>query len=896
MGFWKRLRGTFADGGMAAEDEVSFHIDMRVKEYMATGLSQEEARRKALLRFGNPTAVKEKTREMNILSWLESVGQDLRYGVRMLRRTPGLTLVAVLSLALGIGANTAIFSLLDAVMLKMLPVREPERLVILEWAAKGWPEKLMDMHSGAMDRLKDGRLQGSSSSHPVFTQLRKAEPFVDVLGFRNAGSVHLYADGRAEMGQPDVVSGNYFQLLGVGARVGRVLTEQDDRADATPAVVLSYGYWARRFGQDEGVIGKTLAVNGKAFTIVGVTEQEFFGLTPGTSPDLFVPMRPSEGAVMFPPPGESLFQKENSWWVRMAARLRPGVTMEQASAASNAFYRQALGDAVHSEKPESVPTLVMKPGSQGLSTLRSRFSQPLQILMVLVAVVLLIACANVANLLLARASARQRETAVRLAVGAGRARLVRQHLTESLLLAFLGGALGLLFSMYGANALLAIVAADSESFRLDVRPDARVLLFTAAVCLFTGLLFGLAPAYRAWREGNTAGEMREGRLALRRWLVVGQVAASLVLLFAAGLFVRSLQKASSIDLGLRREGLLLMGIDPSSQGYEGERLFALHERLRERLAAIPGVESVALSRFRLLDGGHVSIMEKMEQRGSQVEAYCQFVSPGYFETAGIPLVAGRLLSERDREGSPNVVVANEAFVRAAYQGAMPLGRRIRWDMKEFEIVGVVRDAKGESLKAAAPPALYHAFRQLPQQAEGTVNFHIRVAGEPTRIGPEVRAVVSSIDSKLPVIQMRSMERQMELRLVTEQLFARVAGGFGVVGLALAAIGVYGVLAYTVARRTREIGVRMALGAERSRILWMVAREVLTLVVLGLLAGLPLALMGTRAIESSLYGLKTSDVPTLAAAVALLAAAAVVAGIWPARTASRVDPVQALRHD
>ena len=859
---------------------------------------------------------------------------DVRYGLRMLAKRPGFTAVAVLSLALGIGANTAIFGLIDAVLLKTLPVQNPQQLVLLDWASHGWPNHTMHSLSGNMDQDKSGRLTSTSFSYPGYEQIRaRNQAFSSVMALAgNESELNVGYNGEPGRAQGQLVSGTFFPTLGVQPVLGRALTPDDDRIGASPAAVISYGYWERRFGRDPAILGRTIAVNSVPFSIVGVSPPEFYGVQPGRAVEVWLPLHtqpqveprwsPEEEASTGPkkPAAASLFEARDNWWVLIMGRVKPGVSEQQVRAELDVILQQSMApDVKPATKAETIPHLGVESGSKGLDYLRGEFSKPLFILMTVVGLVLLIACANVANLLLARAASRQKEIAVRLAVGAGRRRLLRQLLTESVLLAGLGGVVGLVLAYWGTDLLVALMASGRQTITLSVTPDPRVLGFTAAVSVLTGILFGLSPALRSTRVDLTpalkesAGTLprvtqgkRRLRLDLGKTLVVTQVALSLLLLVGAGLFVRTLTNLESVNIGFDRRNLLLFGINPTEDGYKGERLADFYRELTRRLEGLPGVRSATMSLITPINAGAsingVSIQgytPKPGEKDDQLETYFNSVGPRFFETMGIPLLLGRGIGTGDTDTAPKVAVVNEKFFRQYLEGENPLGRRFGFGDKkrsgDIEIVGVAADAKYDSLRKEVPPTAYVPALQDPRSLGG-MNFEVRTAGDPMELVSAVRRVARDMDPNLALYRVQSEVEQINQAVFQERLFARLTSFFGLLAALLACVGVYGIMAFAATQRTREIGIRMALGASRREILQMVLRESLLLVAVGIAMGIFMALGASRSISTLLFGLQPTDPLTIAAATLLMIAAAGLAGYLPARRASYVDPMVALRYE
>ena len=649
-------------------------------------------------------------------------------------------------------------------------------------------------------------------------------------------------------------------------------------------------------------------MNGVPFVVIGVTPRKFFGVTPGNAPDLFIPvamqLRVAPGWAEHRP---SLFQANDSWWLRVMGRLQPGVKLQQARAALDVIFRQSITAGLSSlPPPQEMPAIEVSLGSKGLSDLRSEFSQPLFILMIVVGLVVLIACVNVANLLMARAAARQKETAVRLALGAGRLRLVRQLLTESVLLAMMGGALGMVLATSGESLLLSLVSGGETPLALDLRPDVRILGFCLVCSLLTGILFGLAPALRGTRvdltpalkvtAGILGAHDDRSKRGLGKLLVASQVAMCLVLLTGASLFVRSLQKLNAIDAGFNRYNLLLFSIDGTASGYRSLRLGTLYQDIQARLQGIPGVRSVSLSQHRLIGGSAstagVEVPGYKRRPNEQMSSWMNWVGSGFFETMGIPILIGRGISARDSETAPKVVVINEAFARHYFANEVPVGKRLG---DNTQIVGIVKNAKFNRLQHEAPPTVYVPYLQNLESIEG-MNFEARTVGNPTAIVRDVRSAVAAVDRNLPLFDVKTQVQQIDESLVQERLFARLSTLFGMLALLLASIGLYGVMSYAVVRRTSEIGIRMALGAECGEVLWLVLRETMLVVTIGLGIGLPAAVASTRLIRNRLFGLEPADPLAISGATLVLIVVTVLAGYLPARRASRVDPMIALRYE
>jgi predicted permease len=900
------------------EEEMRFHVGMKAEENLSAGLSPEEAYYAAQRQFGNQTLLREVSREMWGFRSLETLIQDLRYGFRMLRKNPGFTAVAVLSLALGIGANTALFSLIDEVLLKMLPVKKPAELVLFSWLS-GPRGMARGINGSAYTDQATGLRTSTSFSFLTFERLRDSnEALSDVFAFAPIEQLNVNVDSQAEVARGQLVSGGYYAGLGVRAMLGRTITAGDDQAGASPVVVITHRYWRRRFGLDADVVGKTINVNNVPFTIIGVTGPEFSGaLQVGESPDVSIPLA-MEPQVS---PDDHNLDEPWFWWLRVMGRLKPGFTEEQARASLEGIFQQsalegwlagqsrmrARGQAAVQE-PRDVPMLRLSPGGQGLTESRRAYAQPLTILMIVVGLVLLIACANIANLLLARAAARQKEIAVRLAMGASRFRIMRQLLTESVLLAGLGGALGVLFAYWGKDMLLALRPWGGSPLALDLTLDPRVLGFTAAVCLLTGMLFGFAPALRATRVDLTpalkenAGSMSGGsRPLLSKALIVAQVAMSLLLLIGAGLFVGTLRNLQGVDIGFNRDNLLLFRVDPRLSGYRADQMADLYQQIIGRIEAVPGVRAATISRHPLLSGSSrtsgIHVQGNTRQPNEDDYVYVNLVAANFFETMEMPILLGRGPGPRDDARAPKVAVINQTMARKYFGEQSPIGRRFGLGGPEtsgqIEIVGVARDAKYTDLRRETPPTVYTPYQQ---ESPGQVNFAVRTADDPEALATSVREAVREVDENLPLFGVKTQSQQADESLAQERLFATLSSFFGLLALLLASIGLYGVMSYSVTRRTNEIGIRMALGAQRRDVIRLVLRETLLLVLIGLLIGLGTSLATTRLISSLLFGLTPNDPVTIALAALLLIAVATVAGYLPARRGSRVDPMVALRHE
>jgi predicted permease len=810
------------------------------------------------------------------------------------------TFVAVASLAFGIGANTAIFSLINQVLLQRLPVRDPDQLVLL----------------GARGSQYGSNTGQNAISYLMYSDIRDNNQVFSGMFCRRQLPLSISAEGKTERVIGEIVSGNFFPVLGVGAALGRVFVASDDlHENAHPFLVISYGYWQSRFGGKADVLGKKLVVDGTPMTIIGVSQKGFDGVEPGESPQVRVTtmMQP----VVFPWKGFRLWNRRGHW-VNAFGRLKPGVTLQQAKAALQPFYHQQLEmetrqpafsrATAYTREQFLKGWLDVVPASKGRDGLRRKMEKPLLVLMGVVALVLLIACANVANLLIARAAARQKEMAVRLALGAQRRQVISQLITESLVLSVSGGIAGIGLAVWLDRALVAFLPSGDTPLTISTDPDWNVLLFTIVVTVLTGVLFGLAPALQASRP-NVAGTLKDqagsvvtgGSIAIRKMLVIGQVSLSLLLLIGAGLFIRSLANLRDLDPGFKVQNLVAFSIDPHMNGYSDERTFQIYRQLRERMEGLPGVQCASLAVVPVLSGDEwdssIAIEGYPRKQGEQMNPHMNYISPGFFKTLGIPVVLGRDFTERDETGAPKVAVVNQKFVKRFFGDRNPIGHRIGMGGDpgtkfDITIVGVAGDTKYESLRDEVPIELYLPY---PQMGFATsITAYVR-SGQPASSAlPALRSLVQSLDSNLPIYEARSMTEQADRSLVTERLVASLASGFGVLATLLAAMGLYGVMAYTVTRRTREIGIRMALGARRGDVAWLVMREVLILLAVGLVIGVPAALGLSRFVQAQLYGIKPADAATMALAIVGIATVASLAGYLPGRRATRVDPMQALR--
>lgn len=841
---------------------------------------------------------------------MDGLLKDLRYAFRSLVKRPGFSLIAILTLALGIGANTAIFTLLNAVVFKSLPVPAPQELVFFDdTPSEG--TSLGDPPTGQWQRFSYANFQYFRDHDQSFQGLSAFRSGEAALGVRSGDS---QAGNAAQRARGHLVSGNYFSVLGVNAMLGRVLSTDDDKPGASPAAVMSHAYWSQQWRSDPSIVNKQIVVNGTSFTVVGVMPPKFYGVRVRRSPDLWLPLAFQPQIELRP----SAFEDHRVYWLNFVGRLKPGVTLEQAQASTNVALKQFLTNGAGSNLNDDIQSSIansyvqLAEGSRGISGLRRVYAQALKMLMVIVVLVLLIAGANVGNLLLSRAAARKAEISLRLALGASRYRIVRQLLCESLALAAIGGLCGILLAQWGVSILVALVAQTSP---LDVRPDTPVLVFTAAVSLSVGVLFGLAPALRASKTDLTTAlkekSARTGRrqlqFSLASALVVSQVALSMVLLTGAGLFARSLIKLQEEEVGFNRDNVLLAGIDPRLARYKSTELSALYSRLLDRLEAIPGVQSATVATYSPMSGtgrsGTITVRGYTPDPGQDMEVANILIGPSYLETLGVPLLLGRDFGPRDTPAAQKIALVNQSFAQRFFPGQNPIGKQFYFGDEDdpergedLEIVGVIGDVKYDSAREEAGPTAYRPILQVQDSSAYSSNLQIRSTGDAASLAPEVRQAIAEVDDKLPISGVTTLREQLKDSLDQEKLLAQLVSFFGLLALLLACIGLYGVMAHGVVRRTKEIGIRMALGAERRSIIWMVLRETLVLILIGLAIGIPIALGAGRLIASQLFGLSAADPLTLLGATLVLIGVAILAGLMPARKASRVDPLTALRYE
>jgi predicted permease len=905
-----RVRDLFTRRRLDADlaEELESHLQLHIDDNICAGMTPEEARRCAILTLGGIEQTKERYRDRRGLAMVDELARDVRYAGRSLRKNIGFTLVAVLSLALGIGANAAIFSLFYQVLLRPLPVPDPDRLVNLA-ASRPNPGPKSCSNAGGCDVI---------FSYPMFRDLERVQTsFTGIAAHRGFGANLAYR-GETVSGSGVLVSGSYFPVLGLRPALGRLLGPGDDRTRGeSPVVVLSHAYWQSAFGARPTVLNDTVVINGHTMTIVGIAPRGFEGTTLGEKPQVFVPITMRWLLDPVHPDREPDHENRRHYWIYLFARLKHGVSLEQAHTAINVPYHAIIDEVeVPLQGPMTDEAMArfrakeirVDPGPRGQSNVRAEAQVPLMLLLGVTTLVLFIACVNIANLLLARAAARSSEMALRVSIGASRWHLIAQLLTESSLLALVGGAASLLVARWTMSVLRRLLGAG-DAATLPLQLDASATIVTAALALGTGLLVGLVPALHAAR-GDVLGPLRgqagqpsggRGAARFRLSLATAQITLSMVLLVLAGLFTKSLVNVSRVDLGLAIDDLITFRISPERNGYTPQRAALLFERLEEELRSLPGVTAVASSRVALLKGQTREddvVVEGLEVGPDADDmSFYDEIGPGYFRALGIPLIAGREFTRADSLNTPRVAVVNEQFAEKFHLGRDAVGKRIAPDNEtlDVEIVGLVRDARLYNVKNAIPPTFFLPHRQNAEL--GDMTFHVRTVRDPGQLGAAVRQAVSRLDSNLPVESLRTVPQQVhEEIMVLERFMSVLTTGFAALAMLLAAIGLYGVLAYTVAQRTREIGLRMAIGATRGQVRHMLLRQVGLMTLVGGTLGLAVALAAGRAAQALLFGLQSHDPGVLAAAVIVLTLVALAAGLVPAHRAARVDPVRALRYE
>ncbi len=928
--FLRKLKWLFRRRNKEDElaEELRFHLEEEAEDRQSNGLPESEAQWSARRELGNAGLLKEETRAAWTWMWVEQLIQDLRYALRTMARNPLFTVMAALSLALGIGANTAIYSFMDALLMRSLPVSDPSSLAVLNWHNK--IERGSVFHGGSGNWYDDDRKYGVTARifpYPALELFQKSNGiFASLFGYYSTRNLNLVIHNQAEIGSGEYVSGEYFRGLGVAPAAGRLLIPDDDRAGAPPVIMLGFAFAQARFGDVASAVGQSILVNNLPFTVAGVAPPGFLGVDPSIAAQFYLPVHANFLLQTNWGDRDDIAKRyldPNYYWIETMGRLRPGVTMAQAQAVLGPMFDRWVATTATTElERKNLPGLHLTDGATGLDTLRREYSKPLYFLFAMVGLILAIACANVANLLLARATARQREMAVRLSMGAGRWRVIRQLLTESVLLAFIGGAAGILFAMAGVRLLTLLLASGSDPFTLRAELNWHVLAAAAALSLTTGLLFGLAPALRATRvevmpvlKGDQAIDrrprMRWLRFTLSHALVVSQIAISVLLLVGAGLFVRTLSNLQSVDLGFHQDHVLLFKLNAQQAGHRDPEILSFYGDLQRQFQEIPLVRGATLSNSTLVGEGtwgspvipvgKQPLQDAPDGHGSgspKMRSHILTTGPGFFTTMGIPLLAGREFDERDHLGSPPVAIVNEVWAKANLGEQNPMGQHVvlsvRRRQQDLEIIGVAKNARYGDLKGEYPAVVYMAYQQNLYLSDD-ITFALRTAGDPLELINTVNQIVHKADPRVPVMKIRTQAAMIQQTMSEEIIFARLCTGFAALALAIACVGLYGTMAYIVARRTGEIGIRMAVGARREQVVWMVLRQVFVMAAVGLAVGVPVAYASARLVESSLYGIKASDPAAMGIAVGTLIVAAMSAGYAPARRASRVDPMTALRH-
>ncbi|HEY1804467.1 MAG TPA: ABC transporter permease [Terracidiphilus sp.] len=893
--------------GRELENEIRLHIQMLTDRNILQGMEPGDAESAARRQFGNATLVKERHYEQRSFSIFGALLRDLNFGLRQLQRNRMITFVGITSLALGIGANTAIFTAAKRVLFDTLPVASPHQLRMLTWVSGH--ELPVPPVWGDVGPNEAGGLTSNAFSYPVIEEMRKrTDAFEALIAFKDV-PITATIDGHPEMIDGELISGNAFQALGVEPELGRALNPSDDLTPGSgPVAVISDGYWTQRFARSPQVLGKAISLNGVPVTIVGVTGGRFAGLQMGSSMQIFVPL--TMQPLILPRAqisSVSLLDNPQSWWVQILIRLRPGVSEARAQAELDASLRQAAMPDLKRTGDLDRFHLQLEPGDRGLDYLRGKFARPSYVLLALAGLLLLLACLNLANLLLARSATRQRELSTRLALGASRGGIVRQMLTESVLLSSLGGAAGLLLGYLGRNVIARLLTNSSGLELVQVQFDWRVLLFTLGISFGTGILFGLAPAWQATRIAAHAGLRDSGgatasrhRLWFDKSLVIGQIALSAMLLTGAGLFVHTLFNLDHIPLGFESNHLLLFRLNLPRARYSDAQMTTFFNQLEEKLASLPGVRLVTVSNIGIIGDGHSGstfhvVGSEPEKDPTRIQT--NGVGVDFFQTLGIPILQGRLFDRHDTATSPKVAIVNRALAQKFFPNESPIGKTFATDYVDglVQIVGITADTRYADLRSEPPPIFYVPYVQKVN-GPGRMMVEVRAVADPASVLAEVRATVESLDRDLPMVDVRTMKDQVRSTLADERALAQLAGGFSVLALVLASIGIYGMMAYTVNARTGEIGLRMALGARTSQVFSRVLREAFWLTSAGIVSGLIAALWLTHLIRAMLYGLGSTDGLTVGGTAVLLLSVSLIAAFAPARRASRIDPIRALRHD
>jgi macrolide transport system ATP-binding/permease protein len=916
LAWWRRRRVTEKD----LQDELAFHLAEEAAERQDEGVSAPDARRSAHLDLGNVLLIREDVRALWTWTTVEQFLQDARYALRTMVRYRLAVGLAIVSLALGIGANTAIYSFMDALLFRALPVPEPESLAAVTWRAKPFRNAPRESSQFVLRGINGSTYRDTSGvtasilPFPAFERLHEASGsvFSAVFAYRSAGRLNVIVRGEAEVATGEYVTGGFFSGLQIVPIAGRGFLSDEDRDGAPPTVVLSSGYSARRFGSASAAIGQAVLINNIAFTVIGVAPEHFSGIDPATVPDVYLPLR---SAMLLEAETPERFFDPNYYWLNMMGRLRSGVRLADAQTAlATPFEQWVRSTATTSAELANLPVLKLESGAGGLDTLRRRFSQPVYVLLAMVGLILAIACANTANLLLARSTTRRREIAVRLAIGAGRLRIIRQLLTESVVLALVSGGLGVLVAFVSIQTLSRLLANGQEANGqldaiIDARLDWRVLGVTLVLSIACGFLFGLAPALQstkpsllpALKNTSRADQQRRPRLwprlTVMQTLIVSQLVMSLLLLVAAGLFARTLTNLESVELGFDPDQVLLFDVNAAQTGRSASETAAFYADLRQRLSEAPGVRDATLAHASIIGAGRGLAIEVDGARASVSRVLN--AGPAFLKTMGIRVLRGRDLEDRDAPGALPVVVISDLFARTYFPQRDPIGQRIHLAMPtpaDFEVVGVAAEAHYGGLRRDVPPIVYMPYNQTPFPPLGQMTFIVRTDADPLQYGSVVRDIVRRADARVPVMRMRTQAQEIEQTLNQEIIFARLCAAFAMLALVMACIGLYGTMAYGVTRRTQEIGIRLALGARQRTVMWTVLREVCALAAVGLAISVPLALLASRLVQSFLFDVKPNDPYTIVSAVGVLILAALVAGFGPARRAARISPSVALRAD
>jgi predicted permease len=883
--------------------ELRFHIESYAGDLVKSGVSEKEAQRRARMEFGNMESQKEDCRASLGLRLWDELRADLVYGARMLRQSPGFTAVAITSLALGIGANTAIFTLANELLYKTISVPQSNQLRVLNWVKH--PKSTVGHSWGSFNPNKLGEMVGSPFPYPLYADLRRRLTVMeDLAAFKDVSRLTVNTGSGAESVDGELISGNFYHALGAKVIAGRPISEQDDTPAATPVAVISDAYWSRRFGRSVEAIGKSIRVNLASVTIIGVNAPEFHGAKICCNPEIYLPI--TLQPELIPNTEGSLIANSKFWWVSLIGRLKPNISSEAAQAAAEGEFHRSLRATIPDKPAAEFPGLLLADGSRGLDSQTPLFASPLHLLLGAAGLVLLIACVNLASLLLARASSRQREMAVRLTMGAGRLRLFRQSLTESMLLAVSGGVAGLILGYTSRNWIPALLA-DWHANNLENRFDWKVFVFTTGITLLTGFLFGIAPALRLNSASASAALKETRRMSLTasralfgKSLVVLQIGLSVLILIGAGLFIRTLANLRSAPIGFNPQRLLLFEVDPARARYSGTQRVAVFQRIEAKLMTLPGVQSATLSNAPLLaqSMSNDCVRPTNKPPNEKVDySLTNNVGERFFETFELPIVAGRGFNWHDNQHGPRVAVINRKLAAQFFPDANPLGKTISScdaNSPAIQVVGVAADAMYSEIENEAPPTLYLPY--LQQDDADDVTFEVKTAASTESMVKLIRSTVASVDPDLPILDIRTQTQQIDATLSQQRMFASLTGGFGLLALLLAAIGIYGIMAYNVSQRTNEIGIRMALGAQARAVLAMILREAWLLAVLGIALGLAAALAVTRLLKSQLFGIKPNDPLTYCAAALLLLVITLLAGALPARRAATIDPCEALRHE